>query len=55
MTALGHAACLRGHSVLFTGAIEIINTLAAAHVGGSIKRALHHYVKPEVLCIDELG
>ncbi len=55
MTALGHTACLRGHSVLFTGAIEIINSLAAAHASGSIKRALHHYVKPEVLCIDELG
>ena len=55
MTALGHTACLRGHSVLFTGAIEIINSLAAAHATGSIKRALHHYVKPEVLCIDELG
>ena len=55
MTALGHAACLRGHSVLFTGAIEIINTLAAAHASGSIKRALHHYIKPQVLCIDELG
>lgn len=55
MTALGHAACLRGHSVLFTGAIEIINTLATAHASGSIKRALHHYIKPQILCIDELG
>ena len=27
MTALGYAACQRGHSVLFTGAIDIINTL----------------------------
>ena len=34
MTALGHAACLRGHSVLFTGAIDIINTLAAAQAAG---------------------
>ena len=55
MTALGHAACQRGHSVLFTGAIEIINTLAAAQASGSIKRAMHHYIKPRVLCIDELG
>jgi DNA replication protein DnaC len=55
MTALGHAACLRDHSVLFTGAIEIINTLAAAHASGSIKRALHNYIKPDVLCLDELG
>lgn len=55
MTALGHAACQRGHSVLFTGAIEIVNTLTEAHASGSIKRALNYYIKPQVLCIDELG
>lgn len=55
MTALGHAACLRGHSVLFTGAIDIINTLAGAQAVGSLKRALDHYVRPQLLCIDELG
>ena len=52
MTALGHAACLRGHSVLFTGAIDIINSLAPAHTAGSIKHALSRYLKPQVLCID---
>lgn len=55
MTALGLAACQRGHSVLFTGAIDIINTLATAHAVGGLKRALAAYVKTEVLCIDELG
>lgn len=55
MTALGHAACLAGYSVLFTGAIEIINTLTLAHTTGQMKSALAHYVKPQVLCIDELG
>ncbi len=56
MTALGHAACLRGYSVLFTGAIDIINTLASAHAGGGgIKQALRRYIKPQLLCIDELG
>ena len=55
MTALGYAACLSGHSVLFTGAIDIINSLAAAQAAGGIKQALNHYVKPRVLCIDELG
>ncbi|MCX7177975.1 MAG: IS21-like element helper ATPase IstB [Proteobacteria bacterium] len=55
MTALGHAACLRSYSVLFTGAIEIVNSLADAHATGSIKRVLHHYIRPQVLCIDELG
>jgi DNA replication protein DnaC len=52
MTALGHAACLRGHSVLFTGAIDIINSLAAAQATGAVKQALAHYIKPRVLCID---
>jgi DNA replication protein DnaC len=55
MTALGHTACLRGHSVLYTGAIDIVNRLTSAQAGGSIKRTLEHYVKPELLCIDELG
>lgn len=55
MTALGHAACQQGHSVLFTGAIDIINTLSDAHASSSLKRAMHHYIKPQVLCIDELG
>jgi DNA replication protein DnaC len=56
MTALGHAACLEGHSVLFTGAIDIVNAAAAAHAaGGGIKHALQRYVSPQLLCIDELG
>lgn len=55
MTALGHTACLQGHSVLFVGAIEIVNALALAHTTGTMKRALQHYLKPSVLCIDELG
>ena len=55
MTALGYAACMQGHSVLFTGAIDIINTLAAAQATGSIKSALNYYTRPRVLCIDELG
>jgi DNA replication protein DnaC len=41
--------------VLFTGAIDIINTLAAAHATGGLKKALAAYAKPEVLLIDELG
>ena len=55
MTALGYAACLRGHSVLFTGAVDIINSMAAAQASGGMKQALNHYIKPRVLCIDELG
>lgn len=55
MTALAHAACLRRYAVLFTGAIDIINTLAVAHAAGGIKHALNRYIRPQVLAIDELG
>jgi DNA replication protein DnaC len=46
--ALGHAACLNGHSVLFTTAVDIINTLAAAQSAGKLKRAA-------VLTMDGVG
>jgi len=53
--ALGHAACLHGYSALFTTAVDIINTLAAAQVNGSLKREMTKYIKPRLLIIDELG
>jgi len=53
--ALGHTACLNGHAVLFTTAVDIINTLAAAQSAGRLKREFHRYLKPAVLIVDELG
>ena len=53
--ALGHAACLAGHSVLFASAIDIINTLAAARKAGRLKEELKRYLRPAVLLVDELG
>lgn len=53
--ALGHAACLQRHSALFTTAVDIINTLAAAQVNGGLKREMAKYLKPRILIIDELG
>jgi DNA replication protein DnaC len=53
--ALGHAACLNGHTVLFTTAVDIINTLADAQSAGRLKRELARYLKPAVLIVDELG
>jgi DNA replication protein DnaC len=50
-----HAACLNGHAVLFTTAVDIINTLAAAQSAGRLKREFHRYLKPAVLIVDELG
>jgi len=53
--ALGHAACTGGHSVLFTTAVDVINTLAAAQSAGQLKREIRRYLKPAVLIVDELG
>ena len=54
-TALAHTACLRGHPALFTTAINIINSIAAAQASGSIKHEMNKYLKPQILVIDELG
>jgi DNA replication protein DnaC len=54
-TAIAYAACLKGHSVLFTTAIDIINTLSAAQRTGRLKLEMKKYLKPSLLCIDELG
>jgi DNA replication protein DnaC len=54
-TALGYAACLKGYSVLFASAIDVINTLAAAKNAGRLKAELKKYTKPALLILDELG
>jgi len=52
---LGYAACLKGYTVLFASAIDVINTLAAARSAGRLKQALKQYTKPALLILDELG
>ena len=53
--ALGHAACLAGHRVLFATAVDIINTLAAAQNAGRFVIERRKYLRPDLLVIDELG
>jgi DNA replication protein DnaC len=53
--ALGHAACLAGHRVLFTIAIDIVNNLSAAQHAGRLAHELKKYLRPTVLVTDELG
>ncbi len=53
--ALGHAACLAGYSVLFTTAVDIVNTLTAAQTTGRLKFELKRYLQPRILLVDELG
>ena len=54
-TALGRHACEQGHTVLFTTAVDIVNTLAAAQAAQRLRAELRRYTRPEVLVVDELG
>jgi DNA replication protein DnaC len=54
-SALGYAACLEGNPVLFSTAIDVINTLSAAQAAGTMKQALKKYTRPTLLILDELG
>ncbi len=53
--ALGYAACLRGHSVLFAPAIDVVNRLSAAESNRQLAREVKRYQSPQILLIDELG
>jgi DNA replication protein DnaC len=44
--SLGYAACLTGHHVLFTSAINIVNTLTAAQRAGNFVREQKKYLRP---------
>jgi DNA replication protein DnaC len=54
-TALGYAACLEGYPVLFSTAVEMINTLSAAQVDHRLKAELKRYTSPRLLVLDEVG
>jgi len=51
-TALGYAACLEGHSVLFANAIDVINHLSAAQKKSTLKTELKNYLRPQLLVLD---
>jgi DNA replication protein DnaC len=53
--ALGYEACQRGHSVLFTTAVDALNNLVAAHAAHRLKAELKRYLAPQILVLDELG
>ena len=54
-TALGIAACQQSYSVLFTSAIDAVNTLTASQAAGRLKKDLGKFLRPKVLLLDELG
>ena len=54
-SALGYQACLKGHTVLFSSAIDAINNLIAAQHTGTLKQELKKYLRPSLIILDELG
>jgi DNA replication protein DnaC len=53
--ALGHAACLQKHPVLFATCIDVVNRLSAAQSTHQLAREIKRYEAPRVLILDELG
>lgn len=51
-TALGYAACQAGHTVLFTTAVDAINTLVAAQAAHRLNSELKKYLAPALLVLD---
>jgi len=54
-TALGHRAALAGVRTLFTKAVDMVTTLAAAKPNHSQQKIMKLYTHPTLLIIDELG
>ena len=52
-TALGCAACLEGHSVLFANAIDAIDHLSAAQKKVALKAELKTYLRPRILNLQQ--
>lgn len=52
---LAHQALLRGHTVLFTTAAQVLGELAAFDSDSARRRRRPHYAKPHPLVIDEVG
>jgi DNA replication protein DnaC len=52
---LAHQALLRGNTVRFTTASEMLADLAAQDSSASLNRRVSRYVHPSLLCIDEVG
>lgn len=52
---LAHQAVLRGHTVRFITASEMLNDLAAQESAYALARRLRRYCQPALLCVDEVG
>lgn len=52
---VGYQAVLQGSTVLMVSASVVLGELAAQETASTLQRRLAKYVRPRLLCIDELG
>jgi DNA replication protein DnaC len=52
---VAHQAVVRGHTVRFATASDMLSDLAAQDSSAALARRLRRYVVPQVLCVDEVG
>ena len=53
--ALARKACLQRLPVLFTSAVDIVNTLVEARAHNDLAAVIRKYTRPKLLVVDELG
>jgi len=52
---IAHHALIGGQTALFTTAGQMLGDLAALDSDSALRRRLHHYARPKLLAIDEVG
>lgn len=53
--AIGHRACMAGHTALYTSANQLFRQLRAARADRSYDRTMLRFTNPDLLIIDDLG
>ncbi len=53
--ALGHAACLKGHSVYYASMADMLGELHAAKADNTYRKAFRRVVQPALLILDDAG
>jgi DNA replication protein DnaC len=53
--AIGHQACRVGYRVVFIRASRLFTDLAGGHADGTWEKRLRHYLKPDLLLIDDFA
>ena len=54
-TALGYQACLKGYTVLFATAGQLLGDLAGLDSDSALRYRLRRYAAPDLLVVDEVG